>query len=726
MAFARVALAVPLRRLFDYKIQPDTQPQIGCRVLVPFGRNKVVGIVIDLTETSDFDNNKIKPIIEVLDRQALFSAELMKMKHWMVNYYLCPPGEVFVNLLPKRLKEGKPAKLLAETIWQTVEHAEPVPTKAKQQFAMHQFLSQNGPTSESLLKQDGFSKQIINFLEKRGAIEPAEIDYSERKPVKITTPEVSLTEEQNIAIKEFRAVQGFATFLLEGVTGSGKTEVYMRLMADVLQNGQQVLILVPEIGLTPQTLQRFQARFNCEIVALHSELNDSERHNAWLKSQMGVARVIVGTRSAVMVPAPDLGLIILDEEHDASYKQLDGLRYNARDVAVKRAADNKCKVILGSATPALETVLNAKQNKYKHLKLTQRATATKVPKIEVLDIKHQPLKAGLCYGTIEAIKHHLSNNNQVLVFLNRRGYSPALICHECGWVCKCERCDNHFTFHKALRQIVCHHCGEAAPPPHQCHDCGSTQIVDVGIGTEQVFDWLNETFPEANAIRIDRDSVRRKGELENKLAAVAEGKHQLLVGTQMLAKGHHFPNLTLTVVVNLDSALYSADYRAAERMAQLLVQVAGRAGRSEKAGQVILQTHFPDHSYIQTLITQGYQKLQTKLLEERNQMMLPPYQYWTIIRLEAQMLEKVQQASQQIEHLFNQHIVKHYTNVELFAAMPAPQEKRAGRFRYLLVFQSDKRSMLNAAISQLVISLEQNQFSQQVRWTVDIDPQEFN
>lgn len=749
--YAKIALAIPLRRYFDYKIPksmlpqvaasqtdvPQTSasqkvmPQIGCRVLVPFAQHKMVGVIVELAETTAIDESKIKEIETLIDQQPIFNHEMIKIQTWMVQYYLCAPGDVFINLMPKRLKQGHPATLLQEDSWQLnlslADDAAPkFSNQAHKQSELYQFLKIQGSVTETLLRQDGFSKQTILALEKKNIIRKTATDLRPDLNIKIQDCPYPLTAEQTNAIDTINSKIGFSVALLEGVTGSGKTEVYMQLMTTALKAQKQVLILVPEIGLTPQTLKRFQARFNCEVAVLHSELNDSERHNAWLKAKLGIARIIIGTRSAVIVPAPDLGLIILDEEHDTSYKQLDGLRYNARDVAVKRAADLKCKIILGSATPALETVLNAKENRYLHLKLTQRASSIKLPTPEILDIRHQPIKAGLCYGAMEAIKHHLNNGNQVLVFLNRRGFSPALICHECGWVCICKRCDNHFTYHKSLSQVICHHCGEIDKPPKQCADCGSTQIVDVGVGTEQVFDWLNEQFPEANAIRIDRDSVSRKGELERKLNAVAAGEHQLLIGTQMLAKGHHFPDLTLTVIVNLDSALYSADFRAIERMAQILVQVAGRAGRAEKKGQVILQSHFPDHPYLQSLIQHGYPALQSQLLDERQKMRLPPYIFWAFIRLEGLQLHKVQQASEQINQLFQQNVMQHYDAVELFAAMPAPQAKRAGKYRYLIVFQSAKRSMLNAAMQQLVASLESNSFTNSVRWTIDIDPQTFN
>ncbi|MER2491380.1 primosomal protein N' [Catenovulum sediminis] len=723
--FAQIALGVPLRRLFDYKIPTHFNVKVGCRVEVPFGRQLLVGLVIAIKDHTDFDAAKVKEIKRLLDITPIYNQQMLSTLAWLQSYYLCPPGEVFINLLPKKLKEGAPAELLSEPIWQVKESASEPSARAFKQLALYHFLKKTGATTQSLLLQDGFSHTVIKQLAEKKIIEEAPLPPI-CKSVAVERPEYSLNPEQIEALSQINTLSQFAVVLLEGVTGSGKTEVYMQAMQDVLARGEQVLILVPEIGLTPQTLQRFQSRFKCQISVLHSELNDSERHNAWLKAAIGISRIIIGTRSAVMVPAPDLGLIILDEEHDASYKQQDGLRYNARDVAIKRASAEACKIILGSATPSLESLLNAKQGKYLHLQMKKRAQAHPPPMPQLIDIKHQPLQAGLAYGVVQAIEHHLNKKQQVLVFLNRRGFSPALICHECGWVAECKRCDKHFTYHKNLQQVVCHHCGAFDRPPAQCAECGSSQIVDWGVGTEQLADWLESRFPEANAIRIDRDSVRRKGALENKLAAIQKGEHQLLIGTQMLAKGHHFPNLTLTVVVNLDSALYSTDFRAVEKMAQLLVQVAGRAGRADKPGQVILQTHFPEHPYLQTLIGKGYSELQDLLLTERQASLLPPYRFWCLVRMECQHSEKLLACIEQTEALFNQQISVHYQGVELFASMPAPQEKRAGRFRYLMIFSAKQRSMLNAAMRQLVLSLEQNKFAQAVRWSIDIDPQELN
>lgn len=435
---------------------------------------------------------------------------------------------------------------------------------------------------------------------------------------------------------------------------------------------------------------------------------------------------MIGTRSAVLVPMPNLGLLILDEEHDLSYKQQDGLRYNARDVAVKRAHQQELPIVLGTATPSLETAKNVRDDKYQQLILSQRAQKTQPPQPILVDIKDQPLQSGLAIRVVELIEKHLKRGDQVLIFLNRRGYSPALLCHECGWIYQCQRCDNHYTYHKQIRQLQCHHCGDIAAVPHQCFDCGSTQIIDWGIGTEKLEDWLNERFADAKPIRVDRDSVRKKGEFERKLAAINKGEHQILVGTQMLAKGHHFPNLTLTVIMNLDNSLYSSDFRAIERMSQLMVQVAGRAGRGDKPGQVVLQTYNPEHELLQLVAKKGYREVQTYLLAERKAMSLPPYQHWALLRVEALRLDLVEQFCQQLSEAFAPFILEHYQQVTAMPAMPAAQEKRAGRYRYLMIFESKQRSQLNAAMQQLINLITHRSGLSQVRWSLDIDPQELN
>ncbi len=728
--FVRIALPVPLRRYFDYSLPESLQAsaQLGVRVEVQFGRQSLVGIIVDLLPETDVPADKIKAVSTLIDKRPLLPLHIVKMKMWLCQYYVCFPGDVFINLLPKRLKSGESAELLASNYYRLIGKGKNITKTAIKQRQAYDYLLSHSPCSELELKKQGISSTILKRLIELNELAVFQQKALDEQPnVLVHHAQYSLNDEQLTVISEVdKKLTEFSPCLLEGVTGSGKTEVYLQLIEKVIKLGKQALILVPEIGLTPQTLARFESRFETDIVVLHSDLNDTQRHNAWLKAQRGIARIIIGTRSAVLVPMPDLGMIILDEEHDLSYKQQDGLRYHARDIAVKRAHLEKVPVILGSATPSLETLNNAQEGRYLHLRLLKRATAQAPPVPMIIDTKDQPLQSGLAIRVVELIEKKLKNNEQVLIFLNRRGFSPALLCHECGWLCQCKRCDNHYTYHKTMGHLQCHHCGDICAVPHQCQDCGSTQIVDWGVGTEKLEEWLNQRFPDASAIRIDRDSVRRKGELEKRLKEINEGKHQILVGTQMLAKGHHFPHLTLTIIVNVDSGLYSADYRAVERLAQLIVQVSGRAGRDKKPGHVVLQTHNPDHELMQTLTKKGYPAIQRYLMRERKAMMLPPFQFWALLRIEAHNVDLVQRFCQYVYEVFSPYLEHHYSNVIGMPSMPAPQEKRAGRFRYLMVFESKLRAELNAAMQQLCILLEERSGLSQVRWSLDIDPQEIN
>ncbi|AWB66345.1 primosomal protein N' [Saccharobesus litoralis] len=726
---ARVALITPVRRLFDYLIPNENQPTLeaGMRVRVPFARGHKVGLVVEVTSQSEWTLAKLKAISDVLDDSPLFDTVNMQIRHWLGEYYMAPPGEAYMNLLPKKLKAGEPALLPSIEKWQAnVDGKLLVTNQAKRQLALLDWMGQR-QVSLVEVKQAGFSRDLLNKLQESQAISRVELrpEGSISKQVNYRDLGLTLLDEQQAAINRITAqLNQFKAILLQGVTGSGKTEVYIQAMAKALQQNQQVLVLVPEIGLTPQTLQRFAERFDSEIVVLHSELNDTERYLAWLKAKMGLARIVVGTRSAVLAPMPDLGLIILDEEHDISFKQQDSLRYNARDVAVKRAHLQQVPIVLGSATPSLESYYNAIQGRYLHLKLQQRAQQSQPPQPVVLDIKDQPLQDGLAPRVLDLMAKHLDAGNQVLVFLNRRGFAPALMCHECGWIYECQRCDHHFTYHQSPRQAQCHQCGEITPVPRQCHSCGSTQIIDWGVGTEKLEAFLKQRFEKTPPLRVDRDNIRGKGQLAQTLHEVKQGEHQLLIGTQMLAKGHHFPNLTLTVIVNLDNALYSADFRAIERMSQLLVQVAGRAGRGDKPGQVVLQSHHPEHSVINLVCQQNYEAVLSYLLQERQAMMLPPYQFWAVLRAEAHQPALVEQFCAQVTELLKPYLQHHYQQVILLPAFPAAQEKRAGKYRYLMVFESKQRNQLNAALKQLCQLIEAQKGLSQVRWLLDIDPQD--
>lgn len=531
----------------------------------------------------------------------------------------------------------------------------------------------------------------------------------------------TLNSDQQHAIDRVLQQQnkGFHAYVLEGVTGSGKTEVYLQIIEDIIQQGKQALVLVPEIGLTPQLLNRFLHRLHGRIAIMHSGLNDEERLQAWLHTQAGSADVIIGTRSAVFSPLLRPGVIIIDEEHDLSFKQQDGFRYSARDLAVKRARDLNIPIILGSATPSLETLYNAQQGRYETLLLPERAGNAKPPTIGLLDVRSQKMEYGVSAQLLQKMKEHLERDSQVLLFLNRRGFAPVLMCHECGWHALCPRCDAHMTLHQSNSQLRCHHCGTEQYKPHACPTCKSDDLLQMGFGTERIEHALKELFPHDEVIRIDRDSTRRKGSMEKLLNEINNGKRQILIGTQMLAKGHHFPNVTLVGMLNADHGLYSSDFRASERMGQLILQVAGRAGREEKEGEVLIQTHHADHPLFQPLLKHDYPGLAKALIEERQQTELPPFTHLALIRAEAVDQQSpmifLEQARLLLEQTGQNEII-------LMGPFPALMERRAGRYRAQLLIQANNRKQLQSLFSLSITQIENHKAAKKVRWSIDIDP----
>jgi primosomal protein N' (replication factor Y) len=510
----------------------------------------------------------------------------------------------------------------------------------------------------------------------------------------------------------------FGCHLLDGVTGSGKTEVYMHLLEKALSEGKQALVLVPEIGLTPQLLRRFRNRLGLEPATIHSGLSAGERLEAWAAARSGRAALVVGTRSALFTPMPRLGIIVLDEEHDASFKQQDGFRYSARDIAVKRAAELDIPVVLGSATPSLESLSNADRGKYSWHRLRERATNAPLPAWRVMDMRQQSTQSGLSVTALEAIGDTLERGEQVMVFLNRRGYAPVLMCQQCGWSGLCERCDAHLTWHRSMGRLCCHHCGAQRPAPHLCPECRADALMGAGEGTQQLEEALEQRFPGFPVLRFDRDRTSRKGVMGQQLDQVRKGEPCLLVGTQMLAKGHHFPEVTLVVIVNIDQALYSADYRALERMGQMIQQVAGRAGRMEKTGTVILQTLHPEHPALELLLSQGYEAYARWLLEERQLAGLPPAGYQALLRAEAH------------DRALAEHFLDEAARVfppgetRVYGPMPAIMERVKGRSRMYLVVQGASRSALHRQVDHWLPGLRKLPAARKVRWAIDIDPQE--
>lgn len=725
MQIAHIALPVPLTRLFDYLL-PDTHTcQPGMRVKVPFGRRDVIGMVCAVDEHSDLPHSKLKPISEIIDESPLFSDSVWQMLLWAADYYHYPIGEVLFHALPILLRQGKPALSAPLWQWTLTEAGQTIDIstlkRAPKQQAILAHLRQK-MLYQHQVKEFDFSASAINTLKKNQLISLTAVELPKqhwRDTFSVNTSPLVLNEEQTTAISHIQsALNQFVVWLIEGVTGSGKTEIYLQVLADCLKQGKQALVLVPEISLTPQTIARFERRFNAPIDILHSGLNDSERLGVWLRAKRNQSAIVIGTRSALFTPFAQLGLIIIDEEHDGSYKQQDGWRYHARDLAILRAKNDGVPIILGTATPSLETLYNAQIGKYRHLTLTQRAGQAEHVKQSVIDLKGRKLIVGLAPPLIDEIRQHLQANNQVMLFLNRRGYSPVLMCHDCGWLAECPRCDHYYTVHRQRGKLSCHHCDSQIPLPVTCPKCQSDKLITVGLGTEQLALELPRLFPDVPITRVDRDTTVKKGALEAHLDEIHQGGARILIGTQILAKGHHFPDVTLVAVLDVDGAFFSSDFRATERFAQLYTQVSGRAGREEKVGTVILQTHHPEHPLLQTLLKQGYHDFALSILAERQQTQLPPFSHQAMVRTEdfdsdtaAKFLISIKQGLLQLDE-----------NLWVMGPIPAAHAKRAGKFRWQLVIQHANRKKLQQIMTQAIPNIQALPLSNKVKWKIDIDP----
>jgi primosomal protein N' (replication factor Y) len=728
----QIALPIPLFSVFDY-VLPDyighEQLHIGCRVRVPFGRREMIGIYLATVTEADIELNKLKAIHEVLDQQAILPSNILSLLKWAASYYHFPIGEVISAALPTLLRQGRPIDILAH-YWRLTPHAERgALSRAAKQLEVFDLLAMHDQRGapESTLYMMGATKQALQQLKKKGIAEYflQPIDHTPH-PMKLAELPLTANPEQQHAIQYIRQHLGqFKGILLDGLTGSGKTEVYLQVMQTVLEAGNQVLVLVPEIGLTPQTLDRFHSRFQCDIVALHSNLTDVARLQAWQNAQTGKALIVIGTRSAVFTPMPRLGLIIIDEEHDLSFKQQDTFRYHARDVALKRGQGAACPVVLGSATPSFESLHLVQDKKLHALWLTKRAGTAELAKIQLIDLKTQVRDNGLSKALIEAVGQRLKKNEQVLIFLNRRGYAPVLLCPQCGWQADCPRCDAHLTVHYTPRtHLHCHHCNFQSQLPTQCPACSHHPLAPTGVGTARLEETLHQLFPDIDILRVDRDSTSRVGSWERIYARAHQDKPTILIGTQMLAKGHHFPHVTLAVILDIDGGFLSVDYRAPERTAQLMLQVAGRAGRGAKTGLVLIQTFKPENPLLQILIQEGYAAFAKHSLQERQQMALPPYRYSALIRAEAISSDKTMQFLQHIIALLQEQ--PDATAIEVWGPIPAPMEKRAGVFRaHALLFSSD-RKRLHQVMNQWWPQVWQLPERRGIRCSLDIDPQELS
>lgn len=726
-----IALPTPLRRRFDYwpplGMENAHELDAGVLVRVPFGHQELVGVLINTKTTTQQDTNKLRHALAIIDTSPVIDKELLELILWAANYYQCSEGEALSTALPVLLRQGEPARLRSEPCWQLTTEGKGLPLgalkRAPKQALLVAKLQEQGVLSRRDISALDIPSSIIKTLSDKGLIGKADKPNTPTSPLPILRQQPLVLSKQQKTALDLINLTHFQVSLLDGSTGSGKTEVYLQLIATILEQGKQALVLVPEIGLTPQTIARFQQRFAVPIVAMHSGLNDRERLDAWVMAKSGEARILIGTRSAIFTPMPKLGAIIIDEEHDGSFKQQDGFRYSARDLAVVRANRLDIPLVLGTATPSLETLNNALQGRYQHLHLTARAGTAKPPEVQLLDIRGLQLIEGFAADTHQAIAQEIRAGNQVLVFLNRRGYAPTLECHDCGWLATCSHCDLRMTVHQTPRHLHCHHCGHQRGIPRQCPHCKSTRLQPLGQGTERSEIVLQEWFPNTPIIRVDRDSTRNKNALDKILTQVHLGEPCILVGTQMLAKGHHFADVTLVVIIDADAGLFSTDFRGPEKMGQLLLQVAGRAGRAEKTGRVILQSHHTDHPLIQTLVQQGYHRFADLVLQERQLTQLPPYRHLALIRAESKRpeiaLEFLKLARQEAQKICPSSPLLHY-----LGPLPSMIEKRGDRFRFQLQFNAAQRKPLQQLLTQLVSTLDNHALSKRVRWAIDVDPVE--
>ena len=720
----RVALPVPLPQTFDY-LPPGppttaSQHDVGRRVRVPFGNRELVGVVTGIGQVDAPAG--LREAAQWLDPVPLLEGELLASLRWLARYTHAPLGEVLSTALPATLRRGEALADTHEPGWELTEDG---------RAALQQLRAGTRPRRLAELLAPGRLgeaaiasgmdqwREAARALLKRGLVRQVALPASVPEPRPSAGPVPNV--QQHAAIGAITGANGFQAFLLDGVTGSGKTEVYLQAIAACLQQGRQALVLVPEIGLTPQMLARFRSRLGIPVHALHSGLNDNERARVWAAALRGEARVIVGTRSAVFIPLPQAGLLVVDEEHDGSYKQQDGIRYHARDFALVRGKALGVPVVLGSATPSLETLHNARSGRYTHLRLQQRAGDARPPAIRVVDVRKRPLQDGLSPEVIAGIGQHLRAGNQVLVFKNRRGYAPVLLCHDCGWTAPCKRCSTPLhatpmTVHGAGRRLQCHHCGARAPVPLACPDCASLALQPQGIGTERLEERLLQLFPDDPVLRIDRGTTARRDALEQTLATLGE-QPGILVGTQILAKGHDLPKLTLVVVVGIDEGLFSADFRASEKLAQQLIQVAGRAGRAERPGEVWLQTHHPDNALLHTLLNGGYHAFAEAELVQREAAGFPPFAHLALLRAEARQVEQANEFLGAVKQL-----VANDSPVERYGPMPAPMPRRAGYQRTQLLLSSPQRRELHGLLDGLMPQVYPLPQARRVRWSLDVDP----
>ncbi|MFY9261218.1 MAG: primosomal protein N' [Gallionella sp.] len=729
MSILRVALDVPLARLFDYSVAGEVA--VGQRVIVPFGSRQLVGVVMACGDTSTLAPERIKPVSQVLADSAPLSSELLALLQFCSDYYHYPIGQTVMAALPAPLRSGKPLTRKVPEWFRLTERgaawerADFPKRKAVQRRILTHLAEQ--PCALTVLKRlSATASAQVKALEAENWIErftPAD----ELIAVNNVIPHVfraihTLTPEQQRVVNAVTDSEGYRCFLLHGITGSGKTEVYVHLMQHILQRGGQVLLLVPEINLTPQLEHYFQQRFpDAALVSLHSGLSDAARLDNWQQAQAGTAQIVLGTRLSVFAELPKLALILVDEEHDSSFKQQDFLRYSARDVAIFRANQCGIPIVLGSATPSFETYHNAQTGRYQMLQLTARASAAaSLPVVRCIHPKQNRMVEGISEKLLAAIEQRIARQEQSLLFINRRGYAPVLMCGGCGWLSGCPHCAGKMVLHLDTKRLRCHHCGWHMRVPMRCPDCGEADLQPIGSGTQRVEQVLQTRFPAARILRVDRDSTQNKRAWQTMRAQIHANEVDILVGTQMLAKGHDFPALTLVGVLNPDSALYSSDFRAAEKLFAQLVQVAGRAGRADKAGEVLIQTAFPDHPLFHALQTHDFVSWAASQLAERRLAGFPPFRYQAMLRAEGLVEEAV------YDYLNQARAAAMALNhaVDVLGVVPAALPRRANHLRGQLLIQADSRKVLQQFLRAWQPALSALPAAK-LHCSLDIDPLEF-
>jgi primosomal protein N' (replication factor Y) len=691
---------------------------------VPFGPRRVTGYLVAVCQDSELPTSALKHADAILDSEALISPTLLQLCVWAARYYHHPPGEVFTAAFARPLRDGKPHLPAGMPGWRLTTRGLGLPTgalaRSPRQAQALALLQGAQAISNTQFTEHGINPAVLRNLQAKGLVERAML--SAEPAAASCRGGLALNPEQALALGALlECWEGFSCHLLEGVTGSGKTEVYLQLIANCLERGRQALVLIPEIGLTPQTLERFTQRFNARIVILHSGLGDAERYRSWEAARDGSASIVIGTRSAVFTPLRAPGLIIVDEEHDGSYKQQDGFRYSARDVAVKRGQLDACPVLLGSATPSLESLHNAAAGRYRHYRLRQRAGASALPTIAAIDVRRQELQGGLCEALLATIERKLEARQQVLLFLNRRGYAPTLRCHDCGWVAECSACDARLTVHHRPARLLCHHCGGAQPTPRRCPLCHGQHLMTQGLGTEQTEIFLRQRFARWPIFRVDSDTMQARHAMQELVTQINRGEPAILLGTQMLTKGHHFPAVGLVAVIDADALLFSPDFRGEERMAQLLTQVAGRAGRSDLAGEVVLQTHYPDHPALQAMLSVAYSDQARAMLARRQAAGMPPAGQLVIMRTDCGDAACGEKFLQTVREKVQLELP---AGVQLIGPLPAPMQRRAGKFRSQLMILAPDRRTAQPAADILVARAEATPARRGLKWSVDVDPQD--